>query len=33
MVATHNPQVMAQTNRRVLMLDQGKLIEDQRTGA
>lgn len=33
MVATHNPQVMAQANRRVLVLDQGKLMTDQRTGA
>ena len=28
MVATHNPQVMAQANRRVLRLDQGKLVAD-----
>ncbi|MGH7229106.1 MAG: AAA family ATPase, partial [Nitrospiraceae bacterium] len=32
MVATHNPQVMAQANRRVLMLEQGKLIADPKAG-
>jgi cell division transport system ATP-binding protein len=33
MVATHDPQVMAQVNRRIVTLMEGKLVADQRLGA
>ncbi len=33
MVATHDPQVMAQVNRRIVMLMEGKLVADQRLGS
>ncbi|HXF91911.1 MAG TPA: cell division ATP-binding protein FtsE [Nitrospiraceae bacterium] len=33
MVATHDPQVMAQVNRRIVTLMEGKLVADQRLGS
>ncbi len=33
MVATHDPQVMAQANRRVVTLEQGRVRQEQRVGA
>lgn len=32
-LATHDPQVMKQVNRRVVTMQHGKLVGDQRDGA